>query len=181
MRYTTLIDISEDAEIYANHNARLIYLHMALRAGYHDDDRDELAISERQLAWETGVTYSAARNALTVLKRKQLVTRDGHKWKVKKWLEPEAPPTRRSATAEATTTTARRDEKLRRAMDAEEREATAYQESVARAIRSCTAEQLRQWYDELREGKSHKHRNVVIKATIANVEWFKREVIDKLK
>lgn len=50
MRYTTIVDISEYASLYRNHNARLVYLHLALRSGYHDNDRDLIDVSVRRLA-----------------------------------------------------------------------------------------------------------------------------------
>ena len=86
MRYTTLIDISELPSVYRNINARLLYLHMALRAGYHDDDRDILETSIRILSAQTGLTISAVRHALHVLEGVQLIRREGSAWVVKKWL-----------------------------------------------------------------------------------------------
>ncbi len=86
MKYTTLIDISELPAIYRNVNARLLYLHMALRAGYHDEDRDIVDASIRNLSASTGITLSACRHALRVLEAAQLLRRDGDVWIVKKWL-----------------------------------------------------------------------------------------------
>lgn len=86
MRYTTLIDISELPTVYRNINARLLYLHMALRAGYHDDDRDVLETSIRILSAQTGLTISAVRHALHVLEGVQLIRKEGPAWIVKKWL-----------------------------------------------------------------------------------------------
>lgn len=86
MRYTTLIDITETKEVYKSTTARLVYLHMALRAGYHDSDRDMLQISIRQLAADVGVTVSATRHALKMLQRYQLIRRDGPIWTVRKWI-----------------------------------------------------------------------------------------------
>lgn len=86
MRYTTIIDITEYPAIYANHNTRLVYLHMALRSGYHDDDRDILNMSIRQLAMAVGLSVSATRHALRVLEKAGLLTHVGGVWKVKKWI-----------------------------------------------------------------------------------------------
>lgn len=86
MRYTTLIDISELPSVYRNINARLLYLHMSLRAGYHDDDRDVLETSIRILAAQTGLTISAVRHALRVLEGVQLIRKEGSAWIIKKWL-----------------------------------------------------------------------------------------------
>lgn len=100
MRYTTLIDISEFPEVYKNHNARLLYLHMALKAGYRDDDRDMLPLSIRNLSAQAGVTLSACRNALKVLQRARLITRQGDTWIVRKWCEQQPITTRRKTKAE---------------------------------------------------------------------------------
>lgn len=85
MRYTTLIDISELPSLYRNHNVRLTYMHMCLKCGYHDDDRDMMPSSIRRLAADVGVTVSAARHALAMLEAAHLVERHGTMWSVKKW------------------------------------------------------------------------------------------------
>lgn len=94
MRYTTVIDISENRQLYANHNAVLVYLHLCLRAGYHDQDRDMVSISIRNLARDTGVTVSACRHALKLLTAAGLVTRTAGAWTVKKWVEEQQITTR---------------------------------------------------------------------------------------
>lgn len=98
MRYTTVIDISEYSSLYRNHNVRLVYLHMALRSGYHDEDRDLLDISLRRLSIEVGLTVSATRHALSVLERAQLVSRQGNLWSVKKWIIQDQPSQRPKTT-----------------------------------------------------------------------------------
>lgn len=107
MRYTTIIDISTIGAIYRNHNCRLIYLHMVLKSGYHDNDRDLIEISIRTLAAEVGLTISATRHALGILTRAQLVERQGELWHVKKWLIEEnmtpRPKTRKEAKERAQT------------------------------------------------------------------------------
>lgn len=97
MRYTTVIDISEYPAIYRNRNARLLYIHMALKAGYHDNDRDLLNTSIRMLAYQSGLTVSAVRHALQVLEGAGLLTRDGLTWRVKKWVLEEKPTSRRQS------------------------------------------------------------------------------------
>lgn len=87
MRYTTVIDVSEIREVYRNHTARLVYLHMTLKAGYHDADRDIVRLSIRRLAEDVGVTVSAVRHALKLLEKEQLIRRSGDCWIVKKWVE----------------------------------------------------------------------------------------------
>lgn len=97
MRYTTVIDISKLA-LYRNPNVRLVYFHLCLRVGYHDDDRDMVALSYRQLAAEVGITLSACRHALKILTdHKMVYQRDGIIW-VRKWLqEPQITPRKESA------------------------------------------------------------------------------------
>lgn len=81
-----MIDITEVPAVYRNPNSRLLYIHMALKAGYHDDDRDVLDMSLRNLAAASGMTLSACRHALRILEKAQLITRQGDVWIVKKWL-----------------------------------------------------------------------------------------------
>lgn len=94
MRYTTVIDISEFPEIYRNMTARLIYMHMSLKAGYHDSDRDLVTLSIRRVAAEVGVTVSATRHALHLLERSGLISREGQLWRIKKWVEEQTITTR---------------------------------------------------------------------------------------
>lgn len=94
MRYTTVIDISEISDIYKNSTARLIYIHMCLKAGYHDADRDLVRLSIRRLSADVGVTVSATRHALRLLERVGLLTREGELWRVKKWVEEQQITTR---------------------------------------------------------------------------------------
>lgn len=94
MRYTTVIDISEISEVYKNPTARLIYMHMSLKAGYHDDDRDLVRLSIRRLSADVGVTVSATRHALHLLERSGLLTREGQLWRIKKWVEEQTITTR---------------------------------------------------------------------------------------
>lgn len=86
MRYTTIIDISELPRIYQNINARLVYLHLVLKSGYHDDDRDLVHMSLRRIAAETGLSLSAIRHAVSVLEKSGLLSRQGEMWMVKKWI-----------------------------------------------------------------------------------------------
>lgn len=86
MRYTTIIDISEIPAIYRNINARIVYLHLVLKSGYHDNDRDLVRMSLRRIAAETGLSLSAIRHAVAQLERAQLLSRQGDIWFVKKWI-----------------------------------------------------------------------------------------------
>lgn len=107
MRYTTIIDISEIQPIYRNVNARLVYLHLVLKSGYHDNDRDLVSISLRRIAAEVGLTLSATRHAISQLEKAQLLTRQGSIWFVKKWI------------LEQTITTRAKTEKQQRAIEVE--------------------------------------------------------------
>lgn len=86
MRYTTIIDITEQPEIYRNLAARLLYLHLVLKSGYHDDDRDMISTSIRRISADTGISVSAARHALRLLEASGLVNRKGPRWSVVKWV-----------------------------------------------------------------------------------------------
>lgn len=88
MRYTTIIDLTEYPRLYANVNVRLVYLHMCLRAGYHDEDRDAVRESIRALAADTGLTVAAIRHALAVLKKENLTYSVGGRLYVRKWCAP---------------------------------------------------------------------------------------------
>lgn len=98
MRYTTVIDISEFPSIYRNPNARALYFHMALKAGYHDNDRDVLETSLRILQAETGLSFSAVRHALHLLEGAALIRREGSAWIVKKWIPAQTISARPKAT-----------------------------------------------------------------------------------
>lgn len=87
MRYTTIIDISELQAIYKSHAARLVYLHLALKAGYHDDNRDLVLTSIRRLAADVGLTVSATRCAIHQLETNKLLSRTGNVWTIRKWID----------------------------------------------------------------------------------------------
>ena len=74
--------------------ARLIYIHMSLKAGYHDSDRDLVNVSIRRLSADVGVTVSATRHALHLLVRSGLLVREGQLWRIKKWVEEQTITTR---------------------------------------------------------------------------------------
>ena len=86
MRYTTIIDIREFPQIYKNDHVKLVYLHLVLISGYHDEDRDQTSISIRQICYDTGLSLSAVRHSLKVLISAGLLTRSGITWTVKKFV-----------------------------------------------------------------------------------------------
>ena len=97
MRYTTIIDIREFPQIYRNNHAKLVYLHLVLISGYHDEDRDRTPISIRQICYDTGLSLSAVRHSLKVLISAGLLSRSGITWTVKKFvLEKQISPRIRS-------------------------------------------------------------------------------------
>lgn len=87
MRYTTILDLRDWPALYKNHNVRLVYLHLVLIAGYHDDNRDKACISLRQLSADVGLTLSTIRHALEVLERTRIIKRTSNGIMVAKWLK----------------------------------------------------------------------------------------------
>lgn len=94
-----MIDISEIPTVYRNPNARLLYIHLALKADYRGENLDKARLSLCQLASGAGLTISAVRHGLKVLQHAGLVKRDGDAWAVTKWLQPE-PARKRPKTAQ---------------------------------------------------------------------------------
>lgn len=86
MRYTTVIDIRDFPKVYRNKNARLLYLHLVLASGYHNEDRDLADLSLREMAWQTGLTLSAIRNAIRALLGAHLITKEGDCWRITKFV-----------------------------------------------------------------------------------------------
>lgn len=101
MRYTTIIDISEQKDLYRNVNVRLVYLHLVLKSGYHDHDRDQVRISYRSLAADTGLTLSSVRHAINVLIRWRMLIRKDDSWIVRKWCHEQPITTRAKSSKEA--------------------------------------------------------------------------------
>lgn len=101
MRYTTIIDISEHRDLYRNVNVRLVYLHLVLKSGYHDHDRDQVKISYRSLAADTGLTLSSVRHAINVLVKWRMLIRKDDTWLVRKWCQEQPITTRAKSAKEA--------------------------------------------------------------------------------
>lgn len=137
MRYTTVIDIMDIPSVRRCRSASWLYYVMAMKCGYHDEDRDVLDMSLTRLAAVSGLTVSAVRHALNVLTRANLVRRNGQTWTVRKWL-PEQAITARPKT--------KRQEKAVELQREEERE---------RQQRAAVLEAQRRQRDELfKQGKS---------------------------
>lgn len=101
MRYTTIIDLSEFPAVYRNKNVRLVYLHLVLKSGYHDNDRDLIDISIRNLAWGVGLSVSATRHALHILEQARMIKRSGPLWHVRKFIIEQEITPRAKTTKEA--------------------------------------------------------------------------------
>lgn len=166
MRYTTTIDITELPQVYRNINARLLYLHMTLKCGYHDDDRDMLDASIRTLAADVGITIAATRHALVVLERAQLVKKEGSRWRVTKWLmSPEiSKRVQRKKNIDNET-----QESLARLMDEAEEHA---KRSIEEVINSLPTRELRLWVQELKDGINSVHGGRRLKAHPKNIEYL---------
>lgn len=89
MRYTTVIDVSEIAEIYRNPTAVRVYIHMTLKCGYHDADRDIYTGSIRRLMADLGLSLSATRHAIKVLQAHHLVRLQGGVYIITKYIPSE--------------------------------------------------------------------------------------------
>lgn len=170
MRYTTLIDISELPDVYRNKNARLLYMHMVLKSGYHDQDRDVLAMSIRRLASDTGLTLSATRFALAQLEQSGLLKKEAGAWRVKKWIIQEIPTPR---TQKTTTRTQGDADNLGARYN---QQAEQYKQAVYKAVRSMTKEQLEAWLKELQSGRSLRHMGVQLNANQANIAWLQKVI-----
>lgn len=160
MRYTTVIDLRDYPDVYRNQNARLVYLHLSLAAGYHDNNRDMVSVSIRNLSWQVGITVSACRHALLQLERSKLVSRDGDKLVVKKWCETD------TISPRAKTAAQRKDQA--RAADRDQRNDQAEQQrDRARIERENLAKQGKNsWmiYYENRQARA-------MSGSVADQEW----------
>lgn len=170
MRYTTLIDISELPDVYRNKNARLLYMHMVLKSGYHDQDRDLLDKSLRSLASEVGLTLSATRHSVAQLEAAGLLKKEQGSWRVKKWIIQEIPTPRTQKTTSRTQGDA---DNLGARYN---KEAEQYKQAVYRAVRSMTKEQLQTWLQELQQGRSLRHGGVQLNANQANIAWLEKVI-----
>lgn len=170
MRYTTLIDISELPDVYRNKNARLLYMHMVLKSGYHDHDRDLLDKSLRILASEAGLTLSATRHAVAQLEAAGLLKKEQGNWRVKKWIIQEIPTPRTQKTTSRTQGDA---DNLGARYN---KEVEQYKQAVYKAVRSMTREQLQTWLQELQQGRSLRHGGVQLNANQANIAWLEKVI-----
>lgn len=149
MRYTTIIDIRE-FPLYKNPACRTLYLHMVLASGYHETDMDQVTISIRGLATQTGLTVSATRHALSVLMKAGLVRRQSGHFTVAKYILQEGIPKR---------VRSKKEQQLQQL--AREREQKALEEDMQRyhqaqqAIADSSVQELEEHFEKMQYAKDH--------------------------
>lgn len=147
MRYTTIIDIRE-FPLYKNPACRTLYLHMVLASGYHETDMDQVTISIRGLATQTGLTVSATRHALSVLMKAGLVRRQSGQLVVAKYVLQEGIPKRARS---------KKDQQLQQL--AREREQKALEEDMQRfhqaqqAISDSSVQELEEHLESMKAAR----------------------------
>lgn len=95
MRYTTIIDITECPQIYSCLSARIIYLHLVLKAGWGERNQDYCRCSIRQLQGDLGLTFAAVRHGLQVLEKYGMIRRGPGGCYVRKFCAPTQPGVRK--------------------------------------------------------------------------------------
>ena len=175
MRYTTVIDITDLPHIYRNIHARLVYIHMALRAGYHDDDRDVCRLSIRNLAADVGITLSATRNALLQLEKSGLISRGSDCWIVKKWVATETPTPRTQASA------AKKASGLSDAMRKLDQEQEERSRQITEWIRTSTITDISELVEKLESGKMARINGQRVYPSGRAIEWFRNQLNQKRK
>ena len=100
MRYTTIIDLRDWPKLYRSASVRLVYLHLVLASGYHDNNRDRIDISVRRLMIDTGLSMGAVRHAIRQLEDAKLIRHKESAYMVAKWLPERRPTPRTQKTAD---------------------------------------------------------------------------------
>lgn len=170
MRYTTVIDITDFTQIYRNLNARLVYIHMALKAGYHDDDRDICRLSIRNLAADVGITVSATRNALHQLEKSGLISKGSDCWIVKKWVLQESPTPRTQKTV------SNKDSKLSAEIRKNDQEQEERTRQITEWVRSSTREQIQELVTKLSNGKMARINGQRVYPSSQSIQWFENQL-----
>lgn len=177
MRYTTIIDISEMPDLYRNLNTRAVYLHLVLKSGYHDNDRDKSTLSIRRLAADSGLTVSAVRNALQQLEKASMIERasDGTTT-VRKWILETKPTPRTKASASVG---GDEHDKMWAEFEKERKDRV---KALQQALVNMSVEELIQWQKELNEGMSSiRHHGQQLNATPDNVKYLQKWIDAKKK
>lgn len=173
MRYTTIIDITEFPAIWSSASCRTLYLHLVLKSGWHDDDRDMIRSSIRQLSANTGLTKSAVEHAIRQLTKAGLVEKAGQAFRVTKWtLQPKPSPRPRQdqqRAAAASSDIARQAEL--QAEDGRRR--------LIHRVATITKEEGLQWIQEVEEGRYLSHGGCTLPRRKDWLEWLKKEVSKK--
>lgn len=176
MRYTTIIDLREVGELYRNVNARLVYLHMVLASGYHEQDRDVVGISVRGLAAQTGCSVAAVRHALHVLEQAGLCSRQGGTLRVTKYVIPDEYAKPRARTKEQ----ARQQAIAADRREKEEKERQARLQVVYRTAEQATADELEDW--QARMAAARQGASVYLNgAALPNTEQARAWLADVIK
>lgn len=147
MRYTTIIDIRE-FPLYKNPACRTLYLHMVLASGYHETDMDQVTVSIRGLATQTGLTVSATRHALSVLMKAGLVRRQSGQLTVAKYVLQEGIPKRARSKKEQQLQQLARE----REQQEQERDLQRYHQAQ-KAISDSSVQELEEHLDRMKAAR----------------------------
>ena len=164
MRYTTCIDITEITLVWHNHNVARVYYFLAMKCGYHDEDRDIIRISIRNLAAQLSLTVSATRHALRILIKTGLISHHGDAWLVMKWLPASTPTPRENKPARAP--------QIVQSDDDYERNKQQLEMERHKVMVKLKKNQLEYWLNELRNGVSKRHNGVVISADEDGINYI---------
>ena len=130
-------------------------------------------ISIRNLAMTVGLSISATRHSLACLEREKLISRDGTRWRILKWVVADLPtPRRQPKKAKASDESTNYGEKMDKQLE-------EYRQKVYNAIRMCSRTQLEEWLKELEEGRSLRHYGAQIASNQETITWL-RNVIQRL-
>lgn len=165
MRYTTVIDVTEIDDVWQNPNITRLYLFMALKCGYHDDDRDILRISLRNLAAQASLTLSATRHALKVLENAKLVAHEKEAWKITKFVLDKKPTSRTQKTTMTMSASEEAAEKARAADMKKEEEIRMKREF----LHNASADEIQTIIEKLNERKPRP-------TSVDNIVFYYREI-----
>ena len=170
MRYTTVIDITDFPQIYRNIHARLVYIHIALKAGYHDDDRDVCRLSIRNLAADVGITVSATRNALLQLEKSGLISKSSDCWIVKKWVQMDVPSPRTQATV------AKKASGIADAIRKNDQEQEERTRQICEWVRTSSQNDIQALVEKLENGKMARINGQRVYPSAQSIQWFKKHL-----